>query len=71
MRRTDIAALAGTIAHENVRYAENARVAIPEALRDFVDSADHARALMFVVLASKIPDVQAEQRRILEAAYGA
>jgi len=66
----DIAALAGTIANENVRYAENARVAIPEGLRDFVDSADHARALMLVVLASKIPEVQAGQRRILEAAYG-
>jgi Zn-dependent protease with chaperone function len=67
----DIAALAGTIANENVRYAENARMAIPEGLRDFVDSADHARALMLVVLASKVPEVQAEQRRILEAAYGA
>jgi Zn-dependent protease with chaperone function len=66
----DIAALAGTIANENVRYAENARVAIPEGLRDFVDSADHARALMLVVLASQIPEVRAEQRRILEAAYG-
>jgi Zn-dependent protease with chaperone function len=66
----DIAALAGTVANENVRYAENARLAIPEGLRDFVDSADHARALMLVVLTSKIPDVQAEQRRILEAAYG-
>ena len=66
----DIAALAGTIANENVRYAENARVAIPEGLRDFVDSADHARALMLVVLASKMPEVQTEQRRILEAAYG-
>ena len=59
------------MANENVRYAENARLAIPEGLRDFVDSADHARALMLVVLASKIPEVQAEQRRILEAAYGA
>ena len=67
----DIAALAGTIADENVRYAENARVAIPEGLRDFVDSADHARALMLVVLASKVPEVQTEQRRILDAAYGA
>jgi Zn-dependent protease with chaperone function len=67
----DIAALAGTIASENVRYAEKARVAIPEGLRDFVDSADHARALVLVVLASKSPEVQAEQRRILEAAYGA
>jgi Zn-dependent protease with chaperone function len=66
----EIAALAGTIANENVRYAENARIAIPEGLRDFVDSADHARALMLVVLASKIPEVQAEQRRILEGAYG-
>jgi len=67
----NIAALAGTIANENVRYAENARVAIPEGLRDFVDSADHARALVLVVLASKVPEVRAEQRRILEAAYGA
>jgi len=67
----DIAALAGTIANENVRYAENARVAIPEGLRDFVDSADHARALMLVVLASKVPEVRVEQHRILEAAYGA
>jgi Zn-dependent protease with chaperone function len=67
----DIAALAGTIASENVRYAENARVAIPEGLRDFVDSADHARALMLVVLASQVPEVRTEQRRILEAAYGA
>jgi Zn-dependent protease with chaperone function len=66
----DIAALAGTVANENVRYAENARVAIPEGLRDFVDSADHARALMLVVLASKIPEVRAEQRRILDASYG-
>jgi hypothetical protein len=67
----DIAALAGTIANENVRYAENARVAIPEGLRDFVDSADHARALMLVVLASKVPEVRVEQRRIVETAYGA
>jgi Zn-dependent protease with chaperone function len=66
-----IAALAGTIANENVRYAENARVAIPEGLRDFVESADHARALVLVVLLSKMPDVLAEQRRILESVYGA
>jgi len=66
----NIAALAGTIANENVRYAETARIAIPEGLRDFVDSADHARALMLVVLASKSPDVRAEQSRILETAYG-
>jgi Zn-dependent protease with chaperone function len=65
-----IAALAGTMANENVRYAENARLAIPEGLRDFVESADHARALVLVVLASKIPEVLAEQRRILEGVYG-
>ena len=66
-----IAALAGTVASENVRYAENARLAIPEGLRDFVESADHARALVLVVLASKSPEVLAEQRRILESVYGA
>ena len=65
-----IAALAGTMASENVSYARSARSAVPEALSDFVQSADHARALMLVVLASKVPDVLAEQRRILESAYG-
>jgi Zn-dependent protease with chaperone function len=66
-----IAALAGTMAHENVQYSQGARLAIPEGLRDFVESADHARALVLVVLASKSPEVLAEQRRILEGTYGA
>ncbi len=66
-----IAALAGTIASENVRYAENARLAIPEGLRDFVESADHARALVLVVLLSKSAEVLAVQRRVLESVYGA
>ena len=66
-----IAALAGTMASENVRYAQSARDAVPEGLRDFVQSADHARALVLVVLASKVPDVLTQQRRILESAYGA
>ncbi|HET9864289.1 MAG TPA: M48 family metallopeptidase [Steroidobacteraceae bacterium] len=65
-----IAAQAGTIANEQVRYAEQVRAGLPEELRDFVDSADHARALMLAVLTSRTPDVQARQRRILEAAYG-
>jgi Zn-dependent protease with chaperone function len=66
----DIAALTGTIANENVRYAENARVAIPEGLREFTESGDHARALVLVVLVAKDLDVLAEQRRILERTYG-
>lgn len=66
-----IAALTGTMASENVRYAQSARDAIPEDLRDFVQSADHARALVLVVLASKVPEVLTQQRRILETAYGA
>ena len=66
----DIAALTGTIANENVRYAENARVAIPEGLREFTESGDHARALVLVVLIAKDPDVLAEQRRILARTYG-
>jgi Zn-dependent protease with chaperone function len=65
-----IAAQPGNIGTEHVRYAERARVAIPEPLRDFVESADHARALVLAVLASKVPEVEAEQRRILESAYG-
>lgn len=66
-----IAAQAGTIADQQVRYAEHARSLIPEGLRDFVDSAEHARALVLAVLTSKVADVQAAQRSILEAAYGA
>jgi len=44
-RAQNIAALAGTIANENVRYAENgARCHFPEGLRDFRRlPADHAR----------------------------
>jgi Zn-dependent protease with chaperone function len=65
-----IAALAGTMANENVQYSQSARLAIPEGLRNFVESADHARALVLVVLASKSPEVLAEQQRILEGVYG-
>ena len=50
-----IAAQAGTIADPQVRYAERARSVIPEGLRDFVDSADHARTLVLAVLTSKAP----------------
>jgi len=66
-----IAAQAGTIADEQMRYAERARAVIPEGLRDFVDSADHARTLVLAVLTSKVPEVEAAQRRVLEDAYGA
>ncbi|MEJ0086900.1 MAG: M48 family metallopeptidase [Pseudomonadota bacterium] len=66
----DIAALAGTIGSEQVRYAADARVAIPEALRSFVESPDHARALTLLTLLSKVPEVLAEQRRVLVAGYG-
>jgi Zn-dependent protease with chaperone function len=65
-----IAAQAGTMADEQVRYAERMRAAIPQGLRDFVDSADHARMLTLAVLTSRVPDVQAAQRAILEQAYG-
>ncbi|MEO8063965.1 MAG: M48 family metallopeptidase [Pseudomonadota bacterium] len=66
----DIAALAGTIGSRQVRYAEGARIAIPEGLRNFVESPDHARALTILVLLSKVPEVLAEQRRVLVAGYG-
>ncbi len=65
-----IAAQAGTIANEQVRYAERVRASIPEPLRDFVDSADHARALTLAVLVSKVPEVQAKQRSVLDEKYG-
>jgi Zn-dependent protease with chaperone function len=65
-----IAALAGTIGNDQVRYAQDARLAIPEGLRNFAESPDHARALTLLVLLSKVPDVLAEQRRVLVATYG-
>jgi Zn-dependent protease with chaperone function len=65
-----IAAQAGTLANEQVRYAQQVRTAIPEGVREFVDSADHARALTLAVLTSVAPEVQAAQRRVLETAYG-
>jgi len=49
----EIAALAGTVGNAQVRYAQDARIAIPEALRTFVESPDHARALILLVLLSK------------------
>lgn len=66
----DLAATAGTIGNRQVRYAEGARIAIPEELRNFVESPDHARALIMLVLLSKVPEVLAEQRRVLVAGYG-
>jgi Zn-dependent protease with chaperone function len=66
----EIATLAGTATGENVRYAESARIAIPEGLRDFTESADHARALVLVVLLSKESHVVAEQRRLIASSYG-
>ena len=66
-----IAAQAGTIATEQVRYAEQARASIPEGVREFVDSADHARALTLALLMSQVPEVLEAQRRMLEEAYGA
>ena len=66
----EIAALAGTIDNRQVRYAESARLAIPEGLRNFAESPDYARALILLVLLSKVPEVLAEQRRVLVASYG-
>jgi Zn-dependent protease with chaperone function len=66
-----IAAQTGTIADEQVRYAEQARASIPEGVREFVDSADHARALVLALLVSKNPGVLASQQRILEESYDA
>src|SRR4029450_148757 len=56
-----IAAQTGTVASEQMQFAARARAAIPEGLRDFVDSADHARMLVLAVLASKVPEVEAGQ----------
>ncbi len=67
----DAVSRVGSLDTEHVRYAEQARLAIPTALREFVDSADHARSLLLVLLASRVPDVRARQREILQQAYGA
>jgi Zn-dependent protease with chaperone function len=65
-----IAAQAGTLATEQVEYAAHAREAMPEGLREYVDSADHSRNLMLALVVSRSPQVEAAQRSELESAYG-
>jgi hypothetical protein len=60
----------GGLEDEHVRYAADARLAIPPELREFADSPDHARALVLALLASREPEVRATQRDILARAYG-
>jgi hypothetical protein len=60
----------GGLGDQHVRYAEGARLAIPAELRALSDSADHARALVLALLASRDPAVRALQRDILERVYG-
>jgi Zn-dependent protease with chaperone function len=61
----------GGLEDEHVRYAEGARLAIPAELREFADSADHARALLLAMLVSREPALRARQREILARVYGA
>jgi Zn-dependent protease with chaperone function len=66
-----IAAQVGSLQDEHVQYAKRARLAIPEALREFADSAHHARALMLTLLLSRVPEVEEKQAGILAQSYGA
>jgi len=66
-----IAAQVGLLQTQHVQYAERARLAIPAALREFADSAEHARALVLTVLLSHEPDVEQKQRAILSRTFGA
>lgn len=61
----------GGLDTEHLQYAANARLAIPPELREFPDSADHARALVLSLLVSRAPAVRERQHAILERAYGA
>jgi Zn-dependent protease with chaperone function len=61
----------GGLATEHLQYAATARLAIPPELREFPDSADHARALVLSLLVSRAPAVRERQHAILERAYGA
>jgi Zn-dependent protease with chaperone function len=61
----------GSLQNEHVRYAEQARLAIPGPLREFADSPTHARALILSVVMSRQPAVEAKQREIVERAFGA
>jgi Zn-dependent protease with chaperone function len=60
----------GGLDEAHVRYAEGARLAIPEELREFADSADHARALLLALLVSREPALRAQQREKLARVYG-
>jgi Zn-dependent protease with chaperone function len=65
-----IAAQVGSLQTEHVQFAEAARLAIPAALREFADSAEHARSLMLTLMVSQVPEVELQQRRILTQAFG-
>jgi Zn-dependent protease with chaperone function len=61
----------GALEDHHVDYAAGARLAIPEALREFADSTDHARALILALLISRDPAVRALQSDIVSRAFGA
>jgi len=60
----------GALEDGHVQYATGARLAISEVLREFADSADHARALLLALLVSRDSAVRARQRDILTRAFG-
>ena len=66
-----VAALAGTFDETQVRYAHEARNALPEALHAFGDSPDEARVLLFALLRGTEPGVANRQDEIIQRGFGA
>jgi Zn-dependent protease with chaperone function len=65
-----VASLAGTFDDIQMRYAHEARRALPEALHAFADSADEARVLLFALLRGGDAAVAARQDEVIRGIYG-
>jgi Zn-dependent protease with chaperone function len=66
-----VASLAGTFDETQMRYAREARRALPESLHAFGDSPDAARVLLFALLRGAEPNVASRQDEIIERSFGA
>lgn len=62
--------LAGTFDEKQQRYAHEARQAIPLELRDFADSPDAARVLLFALMRSEHRVVAAAQDDVIARTFG-
>lgn len=62
-----IAAQTGQVDSTHIAHAQELRVRLPDALREFADVPGKARSLVLALLLARDPDVRASQERLLTA----